>query len=155
MADYHPRTDVSFAATKPFIKAFPKEAFAMHKKFNTPTWSLRIIEEDQEVLRQINEQMSTMPPVPPSFVNTTAVEAQPSATVDPIVLPAPRFEICAPAATSPQRSTTAVPSTEQSIEINTDVIVVGVAALIFLGAGYCLYRAWWCGLPEVVAVAEL
>ncbi len=147
MSNYHPRTDVSFAATKPFIKAFPSEAFAMHKKFNTPTWSLRIIEEDQEVLRQISEQMSSTPPAPPAFVVTTTT-AEPTPTADPVLLPEPRFPICAPTAT-------AVPSTEASVEINADMVALGIGAVIFLVAGYFLYRAFCNTATEVVAATTL
>lgn len=36
-----PKTDVSFAPTAAFVKAYPDEANEQKKKFNTPTWQQR------------------------------------------------------------------------------------------------------------------
>lgn len=36
-----PKTDVSFAPTTAFAKAFPAELAEQNKKFNTPTWQTR------------------------------------------------------------------------------------------------------------------
>ncbi len=146
-ADYHPRTDVSYAATKPFIKAFPKEAFMMHKKFNTPTWSLRIIEEDQEVLRQVQEQMSLPEPEPPTFVTTTTTESA------PVVLPAPAFAIAVPWNPTHAKLPLTAPSAEYANDVNSDMIALGVGVAVFAIAGFLLYRCIWGGSAAVEIIA--
>lgn len=41
-----PKTDVSYAPTTAFAKAYPTELAAQNKKFNTPTWQQRTEESE-------------------------------------------------------------------------------------------------------------
>jgi hypothetical protein len=140
----HPRVDVAFAATTPFVKAYPKEAFAQNARFVQPTWSARISDAPPPVILK----------PPPEPVATMEALQQPAFIPEPIqatqqpefLPPPPRFQAQAP-------SRNPLLSSRELSEMpppQIDLVVGVIAIACVVGAGYVLYRWWGAEAAEVI-----
>jgi hypothetical protein len=160
---YHPRVEVNYSATMPFIRAFPKEALEQHMRFLTPTNPPDNSSKLEEVRLAVEEQMAALEP--PRFVVTSApgsnaplelkAEAPAAADEKP---QAPRFEPPPPprmAFVQPQHThgplrqviaaRTAQAAIDPAPQLGTEHIVVIIGAGVLLGLGWWLYSKWGAG----------
>ena len=167
---YHPRVEVNYKATMPFIRTFPREAVEQHVRFSCPTNPPDISSELEGVRQAVSEAMSTntAPPLAaPRFVVTSApggtsltpapLQLQAAAPEEPAPI-APRFAVpppppvtyMQPKATHAPRSASPRPQRgDPAPELMTDHVVVIVGLGIFLGLGWYLWSKW--GASSVVA----
>ena len=124
-----PKTSVSFAPTKAFVKAYPEEVKAQNQKFMQPSWSKNF--NDAEMLAQPFPK----PPEMDVFATESEIEArkQDKPKAPPLVSPTALLPSHAESARIPPRARAGI-SQEQGV-----IILVAIVAVSF-GAGYATAR---------------
>ncbi len=177
---YHPRVEVNYKATMPFIRAFPQEAVEQHVRCMQPTNPPNVDSEVAAIQHAVTQQMSGKGPADvqaPRFVVTTPT-ATALVTSDapaplqlkaeaPVESTAPRFEVPAtpppvfikPTATHGVRTQPPLyaraPPPPPAPEVSTDMIVLVVGAGVMLGLGWFLYTKWSGGAAPVVDLPDV